>query len=142
MADRRRPQRQAATAARIQIILNALANATNRGTPLNLSSAISFDDFHTFMTSTADDPDDEDDDSEDYHYRNGYRSSPWIPPATEPQKAGVELLNSGDFGCVRDRLKEPMRNINLGRLLTDRLCRPYPKLFKEDYARVGHDSCP
>ncbi|RXW19331.1 hypothetical protein EST38_g6521 [Candolleomyces aberdarensis] len=54
-------------------------------------------------------PDDDDDDDEDgYLTRRRYmsrRQKQWIPSVTEPQAAGVELLNSGDFGCLGPKHK-------------------------------------
>ncbi|KAJ2918358.1 hypothetical protein MD484_g2045, partial [Candolleomyces efflorescens] len=62
-------------------------------------------------------PDDDDDDDEgDFMTRRRYmsrRQRQWIPPATEPQAAGLELLNSGDFGYLapKHRAKANLSNV-------------------------------
>ncbi|KAF8910028.1 WD40-repeat-containing domain protein [Gymnopilus junonius] len=60
--------------------------------------------------------DDEDymtDDDDMYSHHQRTRSRPLFPPVTEPQKEGLELLASGDFGRVgvKNRTRRNRRNI-------------------------------
>lgn len=62
----------------------------------------------------------EEDDDEDVFYTSFWGSmrgleragDNWYPKVTEPQRAGVKLLRSGDFGKARNRLGTP-RNSNI-----------------------------
>lgn len=139
MSARERRPRQAAGVARIQILLNALANQTTRSN-LNIGNGISIEDL-TYLMRSGDD-DDSDVEEEDDEYTTPSYSQQWFQPINEPQPKGVECLLSGDFGHVQNRLPKSMRNINLGRLLNDRTSRSHPKLFKEDYASVSIDALP
>jgi len=66
----------------------------------------------------------------------------WYKPATEPQKAGVELINSGDFGRVANRARVRRNDVNLAKFLINRPRRPQPSTYKEDYVHVRrHLAC-
>ncbi|KAG5639568.1 hypothetical protein H0H81_012239 [Sphagnurus paluster] len=84
-----------------------------------------------------DDPEDDDDEEDDDFY-HAFRSSgeeQWTgPKITEPQQAGVELLNSGDFGRVENKLRARRNDVNIARLILNRTKRPHLPTFKEDYA--------
>ena len=60
----------------------------------------------------------------------------WFKPVTEPQKAGVELINSGDFGRVANRARVRRNDVNVAKFLINRPRRPQPFAHKEDYAHV------
>ncbi|KAK1229780.1 hypothetical protein PQX77_001690 [Marasmius sp. AFHP31] len=91
-----------------------------------------------------DDEDEEqngDEDEDDAMEEDEWYSSPpantartWSKPHTSPQEAGVRLLNSGDFGRVEPKLKArgSPKNVNIARVVSSRLSRPHPALFKED----------
>lgn len=70
--------------------------------------------------------DDDDDDDDDYMLR-GYGSTPWheqwFAPHKEPQDEGVELLLSGEFGCVSNQFETRKRHRNISRVLLDRSSR-------------------
>ncbi|KAG6842430.1 hypothetical protein C0991_007560 [Blastosporella zonata] len=89
-----------------------------------------------------DDEDDDGDDDEDEDYYSTFSTAaiaPWKGPVTtEPQPAGVELLNSGDFGRVGSKARTRRNDINLANLILNRARRTYsvPALHKEDYAAV------
>ncbi|KAG6851328.1 hypothetical protein H0H93_005726 [Arthromyces matolae] len=96
-----------------------------------LSSAGAFD------AAEDDDEDYEEEDDDDEGFRSSFRSaSSWRPPEiTEPQKEGVELLNSGDFGRHGGKAQKRNNNINVARLILDRTRgRPNPSSHREDYA--------
>ncbi|KAG6873840.1 hypothetical protein C0995_010452 [Termitomyces sp. Mi166 len=82
----------------------------------------------------------EDDDDDDDDYYTSFRSAavaPWkSPEIAEPQKEGVELLNSGDFGRVGSKARKRRNDINLANLILDRArrSRPVRNNLKEDYA--------
>jgi WD repeat-containing protein 23 len=84
--------------------------------------------------------DDEDEDDNDGMDENSesFRQAAyqWFPEVTEPQKAGVELLRSGDFGRVADKLRSRRSDINLPKLIYKRSMRPEPVSYKEDFASV------
>ncbi|KAF5368500.1 hypothetical protein D9758_002148 [Tetrapyrgos nigripes] len=76
---------------------------------------------------------------EDDLLHNPYRSARenqkiWIPPASTPQEAGVELIKSGDFGRVSPKIRARRGHNNLAKVISNRLSRPHPVLYKEDYA--------
>lgn len=83
---------------------------------------------------------DEDDDDNDYldEYSESHRQTgpKWFPEVVEPQTAGVELLKSGDFGRVADKLRSRRSDVNVAKLLISRSMRPKSVLCKEDYASV------
>lgn len=51
----------------------------------------------------------------------------------KPQKAGIELLSSGDFGRVANRQRLLRNEVNIARLHIRRLQCPLPMSYKEDY---------
>jgi hypothetical protein len=58
------------------------------------------------------DPNNEDDDYESYPYfsRSDRAASPAEAPVSEPQEAGVKLLNSGEFGRITShKASQPVR---------------------------------
>jgi WD repeat-containing protein 23 len=60
----------------------------------------------------------------------------WFPEVTEPQKAGVELLSSGDFGRVGDKLRSRRNDLNIAKFIHKRSSQPIVIPCKEDYASV------
>ncbi|KAF5385331.1 hypothetical protein D9615_001190 [Tricholomella constricta] len=84
------------------------------------------------------DDDDEDEEDEDDNYFNAFRAAAreqWTgPKITEPQQAGVELLNSGDFGRVANKLRARRNDVNIAKFLFNRGKRPQLTTYKEDYA--------
>jgi hypothetical protein len=85
-----------------------------------------------------DDEDWQDEDSLDYLY-NSTRDNPktWVPPAVTPQEAGIELIKGGDFGRVTPKTRARRGHNNLAKVISNRLSRPHPALYKEDYAAVS-----
>lgn len=107
---------------------------TDLRTLLGTSRLASFDD-------NDEDEDYEDEDDEDYVPENiwtGYlgRSAPavpWNPPVTtEPQAAGTELLNSGDFGYVGSKHRARSNYANVTRAILDRAIKPPSFVPRED----------
>ncbi|KAG5352432.1 hypothetical protein C0989_002334 [Termitomyces sp. Mn162] len=84
-----------------------------------------------------DDYDDEDDD-DDYHalFNTSSRTSWKGPETTEPQKEGVELLNSGDFGRVGNKAQKRRNKTNIANIILNRTRRIRPVSNKEDYAAL------
>ncbi|GLB35784.1 putative WD domain, G-beta repeat [Lyophyllum shimeji] len=84
------------------------------------------------------DLEEEEEDDEDDGYYNAYRAAANVqwrgPQITEPQKAGVELLNSGDFGRVANKSRSRRNDTNIANLIVNRAKRPQPRMYKEDYA--------
>ncbi|THV01435.1 WD40 repeat-like protein [Dendrothele bispora CBS 962.96] len=58
----------------------------------------------------------------------------WTAPPTTPQDAGVELIKSGEFGRVSPKIRARRGHNNLAKVISNRLSRPHPALYKEDYA--------
>jgi WD repeat-containing protein 23 len=95
-------------------------------------------------TYTGDDEDEEDsaeggdDDDEEANYDSVRRAShQWFPEVTEPQKAGVELLMSGDFGRVGNKIKSRQNDVNIAKLINNQSSRLRQASYKEDYASVS-----
>jgi DDB1- and CUL4-associated factor 11 len=87
----------------------------------------------------ADDEDEAEDDNDDVdEYSDSFRQAvhQWFPDITEPQKAGMELLTSGDFGRVAAKLRSRRSDVNVAKLIYKRSMRPKPVSYKEDYASV------
>jgi WD repeat-containing protein 23 len=81
---------------------------------------------------------DEDDDEDEYNSSFQHASHhKWFQPVTEPQEAGVELINSGEFGRVANRERVRRHDVNIAKVLKNRNRRPVPSLFKEDHAHVS-----
>lgn len=80
--------------------------------------------------------DDDDEDDEDEYEPNYRAGNKWFPEVTEPQQAGVELLRSGDFGRVADKLRSRRSDINVAKLVYKRSMKPELVSYKEDYATV------
>ncbi|KAK0465467.1 WD40-repeat-containing domain protein [Desarmillaria tabescens] len=80
-----------------------------------------------------DDDDDPDDDDDDYEPAvTNQESRSWLKPATEPQEAGVELLNSGEYGRIAPKIHARRGERNLVKVITNRFTGRRPTLFKED----------
>ncbi|KAF8846158.1 WD40 repeat-like protein [Paxillus ammoniavirescens] len=63
----------------------------------------------------------EDDDGDDDGYAwDMHWNQQWFPPHTEPHEKGVELLMSGEFGRVSNKVKSNNGRKNISRLLLDR----------------------
>ncbi|KAF8445715.1 WD40 repeat-like protein [Boletus edulis BED1] len=78
-----------------------------------------------------DEEDDQVDDDDEYLTGSPWHRQ-WYPPHTEPQKTGVELLMSGEFGRVSNKLRSNKGSKNVSRLLLDRSCNPRGILSKEE----------
>jgi WD repeat-containing protein 23 len=87
----------------------------------------------TIRNSGHNDDDDEDDEDEYEYY---HAANKWFPEVTEPQQAGVELLRSGDFGRVADKLRSRRSDVNVAKLVYKRSMKPELVSYKEDYATV------
>jgi len=80
---------------------------------------------------------DDDDDDEESDEDTPASNTGWFEKVTEPQAAGVKLLNSGDFGRLRNRLDGREKGNIYNRLRQTALNRN--KLYREDLA---HDMLP
>ncbi|KAI0066418.1 WD40 repeat-like protein [Artomyces pyxidatus] len=79
--------------------------------------------------------DEEDDDDEDYEdeeeeeeeyataYGRGEENQKWFRPATKPQKAGVQLLMSGEYGRVRHKIRARAGEWNVGKVIGEQRSR-------------------
>ncbi|KAH7923909.1 WD40 repeat-like protein [Leucogyrophana mollusca] len=88
-------------------------------------------------STNADEDDDEElveDEDEGRYYGRSSWSEQWFSPHKEPQQAGVELLNGGEFGAVSTKIKTRKNNRNLTRLLLDRSTRSRNTLRREGIA--------
>jgi WD repeat-containing protein 23 len=84
--------------------------------------------------------DDDDEDEDDFMTRRRYmsrRQRQWIPPATEPQAAGVELLNSGDFGYLGPKHKAKPNLSNVTRSILGAASKPPSYVSGEEIKTVG-----
>ncbi|KAJ8084592.1 hypothetical protein PM082_003365 [Marasmius tenuissimus] len=141
------------TLERLAAILTARAQARGDGTRTLAASAMaqlllgnSGNGLGGYRIQLQDDDEDEeqnndmDDDDDDAMDEDWYSPPPsntsrsWSKPHSSPQEAGVKLLNSGDFGRVEPKLKArgSPRNVNIARVVSSRLSRPHPALYKED----------
>ncbi|KAH0838129.1 WD40-repeat-containing domain protein [Lanmaoa asiatica] len=110
-------------------------SATERGTSPNTNNnegrSITYGDLVRLLRtgSSRGDRDEEDDDvdgddDDDEYPVSSHRNRQWFAPHTEPQKRGVELLMSGEFGHVANKLRSKKGSRNISRLLLDRSCKP------------------
>lgn len=92
-----------------------------------------------------DDSDEDDnmvDPDEDGWYASSRSRSVFIfPSASSPQAAGVNLIKGGEFGRVIPKIKARRNNKNLAAVLSNRLTKPNPILYKEDYSSVCSYHC-
>jgi hypothetical protein len=114
-------------------LLLAAAQSRNRRGPLTIPT-----------DDEDDDPDyvPEDDDDEDRlsfylpWVRRRPQSKRWFKPVTEPEKAGVELMNGGEFGRLRAK-----KVVNIRRMLKERESGRKGRgkgVEKGDFARVSN----
>lgn len=82
------------------------------------------------------DEDSDNDDDDDEYPASSHWNKQWFPPHTEPQKRGVELLMSGEFGRVGNKLRSSRGSRNVSRLLLDRSCKPRGTLSREELTSV------
>ncbi|KAL0570845.1 hypothetical protein V5O48_011117 [Marasmius crinis-equi] len=77
---------------------------------------------------------DEDDAVEEDDWYSAPATRTWIKPHSSPQEAGVNLLKGGEFGRVEPKTKARgnPRNVNIARVISSRLSKPHPALYKED----------
>lgn len=78
----------------------------------------------------------EDDDDELYGHQRRTRSRPFFPPVTEPQKEGLELLASGDFGRVGVKNRTRRNRRNIARTVLNQGKNPVPLSNREDILTV------
>lgn len=81
-----------------------------------------------------DDLDDDNDDYGDYEPTDRNQECGQSAPATEPQEAGVELLNGGEFGRITPKIRSRRGERNLVKAITNRFAGHRSTLFKEDLA--------
>jgi WD repeat-containing protein 23 len=84
-------------------------------------------------------PEDEEEEEDQDEYYNSFRQAApqWFQEVTEPQKPGVELLKSGDFGRVADKLRSRRSDVNIAKFISKQSSRPTPVPYKENYASVS-----
>jgi WD repeat-containing protein 23 len=80
---------------------------------------------------------DEEEDQDGYYDSFRQTAPQWFQEVTEPQKPGVELLKSGDFGRIADKLRSRRSDVNIAKLMSRRSSRPTPVPYKENYASVS-----
>lgn len=123
----------------------ASTRSDDRDSPTISVAGITFDDLTRLLAGrgiTARNLSDEAEDDDDDDYQDEYTdSSPqvihkWFPEVTEPQEAGLELLKSGDFGRVGDKLRSRRSDINIAKFIYKRPMQLKPVPSKEDYASV------
>ncbi|KAF9229038.1 WD40 repeat-like protein [Gyrodon lividus] len=90
--------------------------------------------LRTGPSSGDQDAEDEPDDDDDEYVVNTHRNQQWFPPHTEPHKRGVELLMSGEFGRVSNKLKSKSGRKSVSRLLLDRSSSPRSTMYREELA--------
>jgi len=79
---------------------------------------------------------DDDEDEDDDDYTSPPTSAYWHPPVTEPQKAGLELLGSGDFGQVGVKARSRRNPCNIPKSVLNKYYRPMPLTSREDLQSV------
>lgn len=80
---------------------------------------------------------DEGDDEEAWVGRRGERRThQYFPVVTEPQKAGMDLLMSGEFGRVKQRLGSGRNKVDLAKVLYSRGTKIGP-IYNEDSSSVS-----
>lgn len=112
------------------------------GISLQTLSRILFNTPRAFETSVEEDhdedegDDDDDDDGDEPSYDTSFHRPmySWFSPHTEPQKEGVELLLSGDFGSVGLKINAVRKNLNITRSLLGRPHHPMPASYQEQYS--------
>jgi len=93
--------------------------------------------LRTGPSRRARDEEDEDAGSDDDEYSTSLHwNRQWYPPHIEPQKRGVELLMSGEFGRVGNKLRSKKGSRDISRLLLDRSCKPRGTLSREELTSV------
>ncbi|KAJ7762387.1 WD40-repeat-containing domain protein [Mycena maculata] len=136
----RRAQSQAET---IQAILAPfLRQSASQGRPatgIDLRG-ITLEDLNRLLRAAPEEEEEEeaveeeDDDEEEYYraFRNTNHNK-YFQKVTEPQEAGLELLHSGEFGRVANKIKSRRNDLNVAKLLRSRASQPHPRVYKEDY---------
>jgi hypothetical protein len=81
------------------------------------------------------DPEYMDEDDDDENIYSLPKTS--LEQPSEPQDAGVELLNSGDFGRVGVKAAVRHMDMNITKLLRSRVYQVQPSTYKEQYAHVS-----
>jgi DDB1- and CUL4-associated factor 11 len=90
--------------------------------------------------------DEEEDDDDEENWTGSYMTGPAVgwrrPQITEPQKPGLELLMSGEFGHIGRKMKSKKYRRNVSRRIFDRATSARGLMHKEDLASVSkfHDS--
>ena len=77
---------------------------------------------------------DEDDDDASYHYPSPRPQ--WFPAVTEPEKEGLELLTSGDFGRIGVKDRAQRKNPNIVKTILNRRSHPIPLQHREEVHSV------
>ncbi len=88
-----------------------------------------------------DELDDDNDDYGDYEPTDSNQECWQSAPATEPQEAGVELLNGGEYGRIAPKIRSRRGERNLVKAITNRFAGHRSTLFKEDLATVSTHHC-
>lgn len=78
------------------------------------------------------DEDYEDEDEDPYDGPN-YAQEPFFPPVIEPKKEGLELLMSGEFGRVGNKMRARQDRFDLPMSVRAQRATQRPSVFKEDY---------
>ncbi|KAF7302962.1 WD-REPEATS-REGION domain-containing protein [Mycena kentingensis (nom. inval.)] len=90
---------------------------------------------------TEEDTEDEQDERE---YQRTLRQSShraYFKPVTEPQPAGVQLIESGEFGRVGPKMKARRNALNIAATLRSREARARPRVYKEAYTSTLVPNC-
>ncbi|KAK0198745.1 WD40-repeat-containing domain protein [Armillaria mellea] len=90
--------------------------------------------LQTSLNEEEEDLDDDDDDYGDYEPADLNQECLQSEPATEPQEAGVELINGGEYGRVAPKIRSRRGERNIVKAITNRFAGHRSTLFKEDLA--------
>jgi WD repeat-containing protein 23 len=80
----------------------------------------------------------EDGDDASYHYPFSAQGlePQWFPAVTEPEKEGLELIASGDFGRIGVKDRAQRKNPNIVKTILNQRFRPIPLQHKEEVHSV------
>ncbi|KAJ7157164.1 WD40 repeat-like protein [Mycena filopes] len=135
------PSRATRQATTIQAILapflqrQAATGGSTRVNGIDLRT-ITLEDLNRLLGAAEPEEAEEDDDEDEDEYYRAFRNtghSLYFKEVTEPQEAGVQLLHSGDFGRVGNKIKSRRGDLNIAKVLRSRASQARPKFYKEDY---------
>lgn len=118
---------------------SATERTTTNSSANNEGDSITYNDLVRLLRtdpSNGDQDEEDDDTGNDEYSTTSHWNRQWYPPHIEPQQRGVELLMSGEFGRVGNKLRSVKGSRNVSRLLLDRSCDPRGTLSREELSSV------